>query len=60
MKSYSRPAWLHITPILHVDRVHLSKVIHVGKENIDFDHFIDCCTGFFKNVREILDALMLM
>jgi enamine deaminase RidA (YjgF/YER057c/UK114 family) len=31
----SRAAGLHITPVLHVDRVHLREIIHVFLSNMD-------------------------
>jgi hypothetical protein len=55
----SRPARLHITPVLHVDRVHLGEVIHVGQEDIDLDDLVDIGTGFLENVAQVLDALVL-
>lgn len=54
-----RPAWLHITPVSHVDLVHLGKVIHAGQEDIDLDDLVDVGTGGLENSRQVLDTLVL-
>lgn len=40
-----RPRRLDFAPVLSVDFVHLGKVGHVGKEDVDFDGFVDTGAG---------------
>lgn len=54
-----RPAWLDIPPVLHVDRVHLGKVVHVGQEDVDLDDLVDARAGGLEDVGQVLDALVL-
>lgn len=55
----SRSAGLDIAPVLHVNGVHLSKVIHVGQEDIDLDDLCDIGAGLLEDVGQVLDALVL-
>jgi hypothetical protein len=54
-----RSAWLDITPVLGVDRVHCVKVVHVGQEDVDLDDLGDVCSGSLKDIGQVLDALVL-
>lgn len=40
-RRYIRPTRLNIAPVLHVDRVHIGKVVHIGQEDIDLDDLVD-------------------
>lgn len=54
-----RPAWLNISPVGHVDLIHLGKVVHVGQEHINLDDFVDVAAGRLKYSGQVLDALVL-
>jgi hypothetical protein len=56
----SRPARLHITPVLHINRVHLSEIIHVRQEHIDLDDLGDIGASLLEDVGQVLDALVLL
>lgn len=36
-----------------IDLVHGGKVLHVGQENIDFDHVVDVASGCFEDLGEV-------
>jgi hypothetical protein len=55
----SRPARLNIAPVLHINRVHLSKVIHIRQEDVDLNHLGDIGTGLLEDVGQVLDTLVL-
>lgn len=46
-ESHLRPAGLYLAPILAVDFVHGGKIIHIGKEDIDFHNLVDVGPGGF-------------
>jgi hypothetical protein len=54
-----RPDRLDLPPVLHVHRVHIGKVVHVGQEHVDLDHLVDVGAGGFEDVGEVFDALVL-
>ena len=45
-----RSAGLNITPILHIDGVHLGEVIHIGQKHVHFDDLVDVRPSFFEDV----------
>lgn len=57
---YVRPAWLNITPVLHINRVHIGKVIHIRQEHIDLDDLVDIRSGGFEDMGQVLNALVLV
>lgn len=58
--KYIRPAWLHITPVLRINRVHTGKIIHIGQEYIDLDDLIDVRSGGFEDMSQVFDTLVLL
>lgn len=55
----SRPAGLNITPVLHVNLIHGSKVVHVGQKDVDLDNMVDSGASSLENGSQVLDALVL-
>jgi hypothetical protein len=55
----SRPARLNAAPVLHINRVHLSKVIHIRQEDVDLNHLGDIGTGLLEDVGQVLNTLVL-
>ena len=55
----SRPARFNIAPVLHINGVHLSKVIHIRQEDVNLNHLGDIGTGLLEDVGQVLDTLVL-
>lgn len=55
----SRPARLNIAPVLHINRVHLSKVIHVRQEDVDLNHLGNIGSSLLEDMGQVLDTLVL-
>lgn len=58
--KYIRPAWLHITPVLRINRVHTGKVIHIRQEHINLDDLVDVRSSSFEDMGQVFDALVLL
>lgn len=56
----SRPTRFNIPPVLHIDGIHLGKVIHIRQEHSNLEDLGEIATGGFENVSEVFDALMLL
>lgn len=54
-----RAARLDVTPVGGVNLVHLGKVVHAGKEDVDLDDLVEGGTGSLEDGLEVLDALVL-
>jgi hypothetical protein len=57
--SHTRPRRLHSPPISLVNLIHLSKILHIRKENIDFEDVLEARTGGLEDGGEVGDALVL-
>lgn len=58
--KYIRPAWLNITPVLRINRIHIGKVIHIRQEHIDLDDLVDIRSGGFEDMGQVFNALVLI
>lgn len=59
-QKYIRSAWLDVSPVLHIHRVHIGKVIHIGQEHVDLDHLVDIRSCGFEDIGQVLDTLVLV
>ena len=57
--NYSRSARLHISPIGHVNLIHLRKIIHIAQKHIDLDNLCQIRASFFEDGAKIGDAFVL-
>lgn len=55
-----RTYWLGLfVQELPVNLIHGSKVLHIGQENINLDHFVKIGAGFLKDGSEVAEDLSL-
>lgn len=55
-----RSGRLNITKVLRIHLIHLGVVLHIRKENVDFDNVVETGPRLFKNRSEVTDNLMLL
>ena len=54
-----RPTRLNLTPILHINRIHIGKVIHIRQKDIHLEHLCDVAPSRLEDVAQVFDTLML-